>query len=128
MSPLQRLHPMFPNGSPEKGLFVLRVAGGLPVLWDAFLAVIGTPHRESLLLLTFAALAGVLLMVGLWTPVAGICISVAELCLIFGVWRGSCARLPLAVRNGSFNRDARGRSVVDRFATVWQAEARLDGP
>lgn len=83
MSPLQRLYSMFPNGWPGKGLLVLRLAGGLPLLCDAFVAVIGAPHRESHLLLTFAALAGVFFVVGLWTPVAGVCISIAELCMIF---------------------------------------------
>src|SRR5437588_3193105 len=75
---------MFPNGWPGKGLFVLRVAGGVPVVWDAFQRIFEVPQRESLLLLAFAAVAGLFLLAGLLTPFAGICISIAELCLIIG--------------------------------------------
>ena len=115
---MQRLYSMFPNGWPGKGLFVLRAAGALPLVCDALLTVMGAPHREPLLLLGFAALAGVFLLIGLWTPVAGVCVSVAELLMIFAgtdQLRGSLLQLAIAV------------SIVMLGPGAWSIDARLFG-
>ena len=109
---------MFPNGWPGKGLFVLRVGGSLPGLYDALMAIMGAPHRESIFLLTFAALAGVFLLIGLWTPVAAVSVSVAELLLILaGTDRLRDSLLQLAI----------GLSIALLGPGAWSIDGRLFG-
>ena len=76
---------MFPNGWPGNGLLILRLVAGAFLIQDGIVALLGSPHREPLPLLLVPAAAGILLLVGLWTPVAGIIAAVAEfLILLFG--------------------------------------------
>ena len=70
---------MFPNSWPGRGLFLLRlVAGGLLVL-DGITGFMGASHGESIPLQVIAAIAGVFLVAGLWTPIAGAVVMVTEL-------------------------------------------------
>jgi uncharacterized membrane protein YphA (DoxX/SURF4 family) len=67
---MQRLYSTFPNALPGKGLLVLRLAVGLPLIFN------GVPYLARLpelpvAALPFASMAiGLLLLVGLWTPFA----------------------------------------------------------
>jgi putative oxidoreductase len=70
---------MFPNGWPGKGLLLLRlVAGGLLVL-DGVTGLMGTSHGESIPLQVIGAIAGIFLLAGLWTPIAGAVVMATEL-------------------------------------------------
>ena len=75
---LQRLFSMFPNGWPGKGLLLLRVVVGLILIHDGIGALMGWPQRESLPLQVIAAMAGIFLLVGLWTPIAGAVVALSE--------------------------------------------------
>jgi putative oxidoreductase len=76
---LQRLFSMFPTGWPGRGLLLLRIVGGVLLIHDAIAGLMGAPHRESLTLEVIAASAGIFLLVGLWTPIAGAVVAVTEL-------------------------------------------------
>jgi hypothetical protein len=75
---MRRLFSTFSSGPPGLGLLLLRLIAGatLIVPWMQFhngasLEAI-TPHL-------IAAVGGLLLLVGLWTPVAGVIVAITEL-------------------------------------------------
>jgi putative oxidoreductase len=77
--PLQRLFSMFPNGWPGRGLLILRLISSVMVIQDGCVVLIGPPHPAPAIFVLVAAAAGILLVIGLWTPVAGIVVAASEL-------------------------------------------------
>ena len=77
---MQRLFSTFPWGLPGVGLVLLRAVVGLPLLY-AGLVTVSSPAPVFLELVT--ACAALLLLVGLWTPLAGSLIAVVEFGLAF---------------------------------------------
>lgn len=73
---MQRLFSTFPGGLPGAGLFLLRAAAAIPLLYAGMLTAT-TPSPGVLELVT--AGAAILLLIGLWTPLAGALIVAAEL-------------------------------------------------
>jgi uncharacterized membrane protein YphA (DoxX/SURF4 family) len=76
---LQRLFSMFPNGWPGRGLLLLRLVVTLILIHDGIAALMGVPQRESIALQVIAAIAGIFLLVGLWTPFAGAIVALSEI-------------------------------------------------
>lgn len=76
---MQRLFSMFPDGWPGRGFFLLRLVVGILVIHDGITALMGTAQRVSATLLIMAAIAGVFLLIGLWTPIAGAFIASTQL-------------------------------------------------
>jgi len=78
---LRRLFSTFAGGLPGCGLLILRLVAGAALIVDAVNAVAGgsfpvmVPH-------ILAALAGLLLLVGLWTPSAGLALAVSQMWII----------------------------------------------
>ena len=80
---MQRLFSTFPEGWPGAGLVFLRAVAAIPPFQHG-IAVLLTPPLPALVgLRMVAAGAAALLLVGLWTPVAGVLMAIAELCLTF---------------------------------------------
>ena len=73
---MQRLFSTFPCGLPGAGLVVLRAAAAIPLV-DAGLLTVAS--SSPVLLEVVTAGAAILLLIGLWTPLAGALIAVAEL-------------------------------------------------
>jgi putative oxidoreductase len=73
---VQRLFSTFPDGLPGAGLVLLRAAAAIPLLYTGLLRVASS---SSATLEVVAAGAAILLLIGLWTPLAGALIAVAEL-------------------------------------------------
>jgi hypothetical protein len=69
---VQRLFSMFPNGWPGTGLLLLRIASG------AMLIRQGVTGPHSNVIQALGAVAGALLIAGLWTPVAGVAVVVCQ--------------------------------------------------
>jgi len=67
---------MFPCGWPGRGLFLLRTVAGILPIYDGFTRLMGVTQHESLALHIIAAVAGIFLLAGLWTPVAGALLTV----------------------------------------------------
>jgi putative oxidoreductase len=77
---LQRLFSTFPDGWPGLGLALFRLGAGLSLIYCAFTGVTGAAGDWlSFGLCVVAALGGVLLLIGLWTPLAGIVVAIDEL-------------------------------------------------
>jgi putative oxidoreductase len=77
---LQRLFSTFPDGWPGFGLALFRLGAGLSLIYCALTDGAGASGPWlSLAQCLVAALGGALLLVGLWTPVAGIVVAIDEL-------------------------------------------------
>jgi len=75
-APVQRLFSTFPCGPPGAGLLLLRAVAAIPLV-HAGLLTLSAPAPVIVELVT--AGAAILLLIGLWTPVAGGLIAVTEL-------------------------------------------------
>jgi len=76
---LQRLFSTFANGWPGRGLLLQRLLTAA-ILFNYAIAHFGeTAPIASAVSQVIAASAGILLLLGLWTPVAGTIVAIAEL-------------------------------------------------
>ena len=80
---MQRLFSIFPNGWPGAGLLVLRIASGAYLLTNGISAIAAAGFRNTSLLALASTLPGGLLIIGLWTPVAGILAVLLEASMVF---------------------------------------------
>ncbi len=76
---LQRLFSMFANGWPGKGLMLLRLAVSTFLAYDALIALQGAADVSRAIPQVGAAALGILLFAGLWTPVAGVLVSLLQI-------------------------------------------------
>ena len=70
---------MFPNGWPGRGLLILRLSLGVFLIQDGVVEFSTNPIRQVILLQTVSVSAGILLMIGFWTPIAGAGVVVLQL-------------------------------------------------
>jgi|SRR5215467_12314353 len=80
---LQRLFSTFAEGWPGAGLLLQRVLTSTMLLYFGTFPFLETARTTPNALHALAAAAGILLLLGLWTPVAGITIAVAETFIFF---------------------------------------------
>ena len=73
---MQRLFSTFPGGLPGAGLLLLRAAIAIPLVYEGVLTVASS---SPAILEVVSAGAAILLLIGVWTPLAGALIAVAEL-------------------------------------------------
>ena len=109
---------MFPGGWPGAGLLVLRVAAAIPLMLSGSLDLRGVPHSLGYATQFIAVSDGVLLLVGLWTPVAGTLKTVIEVWIILSSGDAMVAHLLRAML---------GVSLVMLGPGAWSVDARLFG-
>ena len=68
---MQRLFSTFPNGGPGRGLLVLRLAVGGILLTNGIAWQASAPHRDAIAPAIIGIAAGLLMLIGFWTPVGG---------------------------------------------------------
>jgi uncharacterized membrane protein YphA (DoxX/SURF4 family) len=115
---MQRLFSTFANGWPGKGLLIQRGLVAALVAY-CFITNLGkTPHPSAVLTQLIAAGAGLLLLIGLWTPIAGVVTAFVELWIVFT--RTGDPWLPgiLAILGGTLAMIGPG---------AWSADAHLFG-
>jgi uncharacterized membrane protein YphA (DoxX/SURF4 family) len=108
---------MFPGGWPGAGLLVLRLAAAIPLIGG------GVAVRDASQLVPHAIYfatvgVGILLLAGLWTPVAGAWQAVIEVWIFLSRGDGASLNLLLA---------ALGVSLVMLGPGAWSVDARLFG-
>jgi putative oxidoreductase len=115
---LQRLFATFPNGPPGAGLLLLRlvaggflIAGRTPIMGP----VTHTVQIESQVIL---GSVGVLILLGLWTPVLGTFVALAELSLAFSRAGDGATHILLA---------ALGVGLALLGPGAWSIDARIFG-
>lgn len=79
---LQRLFSTFANGFPGTGLLLQRLITASAIECSVYARFHAMPSAISIVLLLFDGSAGLLLLVGLWTPVAGAMIACCELWIV----------------------------------------------
>ena len=75
---MQRLFSNFANGWPGLGLLIQRVITAI-ILTHGAVAHIGSVSKSNVLAEFAGAGLGIFVLVGLWTPVAGVLVAVVEL-------------------------------------------------
>jgi putative oxidoreductase len=115
---LQRLFSMFPNGWPGRGLLLLRLVAGFHLMHDGIAGLMAAPQREILAQHSIALAAGMLLLVGLWTPIAGMLVTAVELWIALSGTDNLWNSIVLA---------ASGAALAMLGPGVWSIDARLFG-
>ena len=73
---------MFPNGWPGGGLLLLRLTGSLFVLHAGVVYWLSKAQNGAGLLTSLSAVLGLLVLLGLWTPIAGVLLASTEAVLL----------------------------------------------
>ena len=115
-APMQRLFSTFPNSWPGGGLLILRIAAALATILSGF----GDPLQElsGTVFQVIASATGALLLIGLWTPVAGLLQVCVELTSGFG---------HDTLGPSQFLLSALGLSLSMTGPGAWSVDARLFG-
>jgi len=102
---VRRLFSNFAGGAPGVGLLLLRLAAGIGLVAQGILALRGAPPLGPALLHILSIAVGLLLLVGLWTPIAGTMLAILALlhaafhlanpwtCLLMGILGAALALL-----------------------------------
>ena len=121
---MQRLYSTFAGGSPGIALLLMRLVVGAVVLWRA-----GPGLSSGLPLHIVAsaslALAALLLIAGLWTPVAGAVVAVVAISEILTTGELLNGRLLAATIGGALTMLGPGRLSIDAWLFGWK---RIDQP
>jgi len=122
---MQRLFSSFADGSPGVGLLLLRLLTGCGLLYLGIGSAWSAPYLAMAPPVIAAAGAGVLLLLGLYTPVAGVVAAIAAAWIAFShpgnLWSTiglMSLGLSLAmIGPGAWSIDARlfGRKQIDPF-------------
>jgi uncharacterized membrane protein YphA (DoxX/SURF4 family) len=73
---------MFPDGWPGRGLLLLRLVAGVLLIQDGIAGLVGAPPWGGIAPQLLAIGAGLLLLVGLWTPIAGMLVVIVQLWIV----------------------------------------------
>jgi putative oxidoreductase len=115
---VQRLFSTFACGWPGRGLLMQRLLLGIAEVYGFFVCVNGTPICGTVVPQSLGAIAGILLLAGLWTPVAGILLAIVEGWIAFSLPSGAALPAVLAVL---------GASLALIGPGAWSLDARLFG-
>jgi putative oxidoreductase len=80
---LQRLFSTFANGWPGTGLLLQRLLTGAALIHCGIAGLGEAHHFASIAPQIVGAGAGILLLVGLWTPVMGTVVAIVEVWIVF---------------------------------------------
>ena len=80
---VRRLFSTFAHGAPGLGLLLLRVVAGSVVVFQATVAARSSVPLGPAILYVLAGVVGLLLLVGLWTPIAGALLAILASCVAF---------------------------------------------
>jgi putative oxidoreductase len=98
---VQRLFSTFASGWPGGGLLAQRLLLGIAEVYCFVACVNATPVCETVVPQGIGALAGILLLAGLWTPVAGILVAIMEAWIAFSLPTSAALPAVLAVLGAS---------------------------
>jgi putative oxidoreductase len=80
---LQRLFSTFASGWPGAGLLLLRLLTGGALIHFGIANLLEAPLLMTAVLQIIGAVAGMLLLIGLWTPVAGALAAIVKVAIAF---------------------------------------------
>ena len=121
---MRRLYSTFAGGRPAVGLLLMRLVVGAVVLWQAGPRLWSGQPLQTVVAGTLA-LAALLLMAGLWTPVAGAVIAVVAISDILRTGELLNGRLLAATIGIALTMLGPGRWSIDAWLFGWK---RIDAP
>ena len=121
---LRRLYSTFAGGWPGIGLLLMRLVVGAVVLWHAGPGLSSGPPL-GIVTSASVALAALLLIAGLWTPVAGAVVAVVAISEILTTGELLNGRLLAATIAGALTMLGPGRLSMDARLFGWK---RIDQP
>jgi len=80
---VRRLFSTFAHGSPGIGLLLMRLAAGIALIVHDITKLLSGPPLGSAILPAVTTCVGILLLAGLWTPIAGALVTMIELWTAF---------------------------------------------
>ena len=115
---LRRLYSTFATGWPGVGLLLMRLAVGFALVVRGWTTLWSGPLVTTAMMSAILAIAGLLLIVGLWTPVMGALVALIEIGETLTSWGDLWVYLLLGSMAGSLAMLGPG---------VWSIDARLFG-
>ena len=73
---MRRLFSTFAHGAPGLGLLLLRVVAGIAVVFQVAMALRSSSPLGPSIVYLLTGVVGLLLLVGLWTPIAGTLLAI----------------------------------------------------
>jgi hypothetical protein len=110
---MQRLFSTFPNGWPGCGLLLLRVTCGAPLLVIGGAKLWGAQVDAAFGIELFSCLTAMLVLAGLWTPMAASSQALLQCVLAFSGGTFEWAHLMLAITHISLVMLGPGSSSID---------------
>ena len=115
---MRRLYSTFAGGWPGIGLLLLRLVLGSVLVVRAGTSLWDSPFTNTTIASALLAGAGILLIAGLWTPAAGVLVTLLEIWKVFTTsGETSGYLLPAAMAS----------SLVMLGPGLWSVDARLFG-
>ena len=115
---MQRLFSSFANGWPGHGLLLLRMLTGFALIHYGIVDLREAHQFASIAPRIIAASAAILLLVGLWTPVTGVLVAIAQVWIAFS--RPGDPWIPIILA-------ALGATLAMVGPGAWSIDARLYG-
>jgi uncharacterized membrane protein YphA (DoxX/SURF4 family) len=115
---LQRLFWTFAGGWPGIGLLIQRMTAGALLLYCAAVILARTSQAAEVAPAIVGAVAGLLVLLGLWTPVAGTLIAIVETWSVFKHSTSPLISVTLAIL---------GATLAMIGPGAWSVDARLFG-
>ena len=115
---MQRLFSTFAHGWPGNGLLLLRMLTGFALIHYGIVDLREAHQFASIAPQIIAVGAGILLLVGLWTPVTGGLVAIAEVWIAFS--RGGDPWIPIILATI-------GATLAMVGPGAWSIDARLFG-
>ena len=115
---MQRLFSTFADGWPGLGLLLQRMLTAALLIYDLIVHLKQPAQYEPTVSHFIAAVMGILLAAGLWTPVVGTLVAIVELSIIFSHGGGPWPGVVLATL---------GASLAMIGPGAWSLDARLFG-
>ncbi|MBV8834014.1 MAG: hypothetical protein JO108_32845 [Acidobacteriaceae bacterium] len=112
---MQRLFSSFADGWPGGGLLVQRLLTGGALVYCGVACAIRNPICATMVPDSVGALAGVLLIAGLWTPIVGAVVAILQVCLAFTSPANRSFALSLAVLGATLAMIGPGTWSVDAW-------------
>jgi putative oxidoreductase len=119
---LQRLFSTFADGWPGIGLLLLRLLAGLALIYFGIIGFLGAPSLTTAALQVIGAGAGLLLLVGLWTPVVGALAGIVKVWIAFSCILSHSGDPWIAIMQAVL-----GAALAMVGPGAWSIDARLFG-
>jgi putative oxidoreductase len=119
---LQRLFSTFANGWPGVGLLLLRVLTAAALIQVGIASLLEATRLTTTVLQITGIVAGILLLIGLWTPVAGTLAAVVKAWIAFSRYSAHSGDPWIAIISAAL-----GAALAMIGPGAWSIDARLFG-